>query len=132
MLDLTIFQKVLENGEKGHDQSMHFFKNLPVSTYVRLMEKTSCLIGNSSSGIREGAFIGTPVVNIGTRQNARDRGSNVVDVNYDELEIMDAIKRQVGHGKYSMNPIYGDGKAGERIAEILATEVVNIQKCITY
>ena len=118
--------------EKGLDKSMHFFKNLPISTYVKLMEKTSCLIGNSSSGIREGAFIGTPVVNIGTRQNARDRGLNVLDVNYDKLEITNAIERQVTHGKYSMNPIYGDGKAGIRIAEILATEEVNIQKCITY
>jgi len=118
--------------EKGLDKSMHFFKNLPISTYVKLMEKTSCLIGNSSSGIREGAFIGTPVVNIGTRQNARDRGLNVLDVNYDKLEITNAIERQLVHGKYSMNPIYGDGKAGIRIAEILATEEVNIQKCITY
>jgi UDP-hydrolysing UDP-N-acetyl-D-glucosamine 2-epimerase len=118
--------------EKGLDKSMHFFKNLPISTYVKLMEKTSCLIGNSSSGIREGAFIGTPVVNIGTRQNARDRGSNVIDVDYDELEIRTAIDEQVLHGKYAMNPIYGDGNAGQRIAEILVKEEVNIQKCITY
>lgn len=118
--------------EKGLDKSMHFFKNLPISTYVKLMEKTSCLIGNSSSGIREGAFIGTPVVNIGTRQNARDRGSNVIDVDYDELEIRTAIDEQVLHGKYAMNPIYGDGNAGQRIAEILIKEEVNIQKCITY
>jgi len=118
--------------EKGLDKSMHFFKNLPISTYVKLMEKTSCLIGNSSSGIREGAFIGTPVVNIGTRQNARDRGSNVIDVDYDELEIRTAIDEQVLHGKYAMNPIYGDGNAGKRIAEILVKEEVNIQKCITY
>ena len=118
--------------EKGLDKSMHFFKNLPISTYVKLMEKTSCLIGNSSSGIREGAFIGTPVVNIGTRQNARDRGSNVIDVDYDELEIRTAIDKQVLHGKYAMNPIYGDGNAGQRIAEILVKEEVNIQKCITY
>ena len=118
--------------EKGLDQSMHFFKNLPISTYVKLMEKTSCLVGNSSSGIREGAFIGTPVVNIGTRQNARDRGSNVIDVDYDELEIRTAIDEQVLHGKYAMNPIYGDGNAGQRIAEILVKEEVNIQKCITY
>ena len=118
--------------EKGLDKSMHFFKNLPIPTYVKLMEKTACLIGNSSSGIREGAFIGTPVVNIGSRQNGRDRGSNVMDVNYDEMEIMEAIKLQIAHGKYPMNPIYGNGKAGERIAEILATEEVNIQKCITY
>jgi UDP-hydrolysing UDP-N-acetyl-D-glucosamine 2-epimerase len=118
--------------ERKLDQNMHFFKNLPIETYVRLMRKTACLVGNSSSGIREGAFIGTPVVNIGTRQNGRDRGSNVVDARYAKDEIKTAIARQVSHGRYAMEPIYGDGRAGQRIAEILSTEVVDVQKCITY
>ena len=118
--------------EQKLDRHMHFFKNLPIETYVRLMRKTACLIGNSSSGIREGAFIGTPVVNIGTRQTARDRGSNVLDVLYSKEEIIAAIARQVSHGPYAMEPIYGDGRAGQRIADILSTEVVDVQKCITY
>ncbi len=118
--------------EKKLDRHMHFFKNLPIDTYVRLMRRTACLVGNSSSGIREGAYIGTPVVNIGTRQTARDRGHNVVDVINARDEIKAAIARQVDHGRYAMEPIYGDGHAGERIADILSTEVVNVQKCITY
>ncbi|HBS04742.1 MAG TPA: UDP-N-acetylglucosamine 2-epimerase (hydrolyzing), partial [Leptospiraceae bacterium] len=116
---------------EGGDR-MHFFKNLPIETYVGLMKKTACLVGNSSSGIREGAFIGTPVVNIGSRQNARDRGSNVIDVSYGKDEIKAAIAQQLDHGPYSMEPIYGDGQAGKRIADILATEEVSVQKCITY
>ena len=118
--------------ERKLDRHMHFFKNLPIETYVRLMRKAACLVGNSSSGIREGAFIGTPVVNIGTRQTARDRGSNVLDVPYDKDKIKVAIARQVSHGPYPMEPIYGDGHAGQRIADILSTEVVDVQKCITY
>lgn len=118
--------------EQKLDHQMHFFKNLPIETYVRLMRRTACLVGNSSSGIREGAFIGTPVVNIGTRQNARDRGSNVIDVAYDKDEIKVAIARQIDHGRYAMEPIYGDGHAGDRIANVLSTEVVDVQKCITY
>lgn len=118
--------------EQKLDHQMHFFKNLPIETYVRLMRRTACLVGNSSSGIREGAFIGTPVVNIGTRQNARDRGSNVMDVGYDKDGIKAAIARQIDHGRYAMEPIYGDGRAGERIANVLSTEVVDVQKCITY
>lgn len=118
--------------EQKLDHQMHFFKNLPIETYVRLMRRTACLVGNSSSGIREGAFIGTPVVNIGTRQNARDRGSNVMDVGYDKDEIKATIARQIDHGRYAMEPIYGDGRAGERIADVLSTEVVDVQKCITY
>ncbi len=118
--------------ERKRDRYMHFFKNLPIDTYVRLMRRTACLIGNSSSGIREGAFIGTPVVNIGTRQHARDRGSNVMDSAHDKAEIKSAIARQVNHGHRAMEPIYGDGHAGDRIAEILSTKIVDVQKCITY
>jgi UDP-hydrolysing UDP-N-acetyl-D-glucosamine 2-epimerase len=119
--------------EHGHAQSMHFFKNLPVETYIRLMRQTACLVGNSSSGIREGAYIGTPVVNIGTRQSRRERGPNVVDVDHDESAIRDAVAEQVAHGPYSPADTYGDGQAGERIADILARlGNIEIQKIITY
>lgn len=118
--------------ERKLDRHMQFFKNLPIETYVLLMRKTACLVGNSSSGIREGAFIGTPVVNIGTRQTARDRGSNTLDVPYGKELIKTAIARQVDHGPFAMEPIYGDGHAGQRIAEILSNKEVDVQKCITY
>lgn len=118
--------------ERGFDADMHFFKNLPIATYVWLMRRTACLVGNSSSGIREGAFIGTPVVNIGTRQDMRERGSNVIEVPHDRAAIAAAIRRQVAHGPYAREPIYGDGNAGARIAEILATASPVLQKRITY
>lgn len=118
--------------ERKLDAHMHFFKNLPVETYVRLMKRTACLIGNSSSGIREGAFIGTPVVNIGSRQDMRERGDNVLDAPHDRAAIAAAIRRQVAHGPYALQPIYGEGNAGQRIADTLATCRVNIQKRITY
>lgn len=119
--------------EKGFADRMHFFKNLPTATYIRLMKKAVCLIGNSSSGIREGAYIGTPVVNIGSRQTARERGSNVVDVHHKKTEILGAIKAQAAHGRYNMEDTYGSGTAGEQIAEILASiGRVEVQKLITY
>lgn len=118
--------------EIHHDIPIHFFKNLPTSTYIRLMKKCACLVGNSSSAIREGPFIGTPAVNIGTRQNARQRGANVLDVDYSAQEIAAGIRKQVAHGPYPSESIYGDGHAGRRIADILATCSWNIQKRITY
>lgn len=119
--------------EHGAAENMHFFKNLPIETYVRLMRRVTCLIGNSSSGIREGAFIGTPVVNIGSRQTARERGDNVIDVEHEEQAIVDAIKRQHAHGRYPMQDIYGDGTAGTKIADVLAgLGPVQVQKLITY
>jgi len=118
--------------EKGLDENMHFYKNLPVNHYIYLMKKASCLIGNSSSGIREGAFIGTPVVNIGTRQDMRERGKNVIDVPSETEKILNALERQIEHGPYESEPIYGDGTAGEKIADILSKCSWKIQKRITY
>lgn len=112
---------------------MRFYKNLPAETYLRLMDKTACLVGNSSSGIREGAYIGTPVVNIGSRQQGRERGLNVVDASPNKSSILEAISGQLDHGKYGRNDVYGDGRAGQRIAEIVATlEIVKIQKRIAF
>jgi UDP-hydrolysing UDP-N-acetyl-D-glucosamine 2-epimerase len=118
--------------ERSDDSGIHFFKNLPVDTYIRLMARTACLIGNSSSAIREGAFIGTPAVNVGSRQAMRQRGPNVLDVEHDSEQIADAIGEQVRHGPYERSPIYGDGRAGERIAGILSTCSWRLQKRITY
>lgn len=118
--------------ERKLDRDMHFFKNLPIEIYVSLMRKTACLVGNSSSGIREGAYIGTPVVNIGTREEGRERGRNVTDALHEPHAIAAAMHRQIDHGPYPMEPIYGDGKAGKRIADILAKCKVTVQKRITY
>lgn len=118
--------------ENGFDNKMHFYKNLPIDHYITLMKKTNCLVGNSSSGIREGAFIGTPVVNIGSRQDMRERGENVLDVPYDKKKIYQAIDRQINHGPYKSEPIYGDGSAGIKIASILSKCNWKIQKTITY
>jgi UDP-N-acetylglucosamine 2-epimerase len=96
------------------------------------MAKTACLVGNSSSAIREGSFVGTPAVNVGSRQEGRQRGSNVVDVEYDREQIAAALRAQIEHGPYGHEPIYGDGRAGERIADILSRNTVRIDKRITY
>lgn len=118
--------------EKNPNAVLHAFTNLPIDMYVRLMNNTVCLVGNSSSGIREGAFLGTPCVNIGTRQAGRERGSNVIDVSNEREQITEAIKKQVAHGKYESEPIYGDGTAGKKIADVLYNTSVDVQKRITY
>lgn len=118
--------------EHQDDSRMHFFKNLPAETYIRLMMRTACLVGNSSSGIREGAFLGTPAVNVGSRQAGRQRARNVVDIGHDRREIAGAIQQQIRHGPYASEAIYGEGRAGGRIANILSRCEVAIQKRMTY
>src|SRR3990167_9276545 len=62
---------------------LHTVRSLPPSRFLRLLTQAGCLVGNSSAGIRECSYLGVPVVNIGTRQQGRERGPNVVDVPYD-------------------------------------------------
>lgn len=111
---------------------IHFFKSLPIETYGPILKNASCIVGNSSSGIREAAFLGVPSVNIGSRQAGRERGQNVLDVGYDHLQIEDAIHQQVNHGPYEPDYLYGDGNAGEKIAEILNKYEFQLQKKISY
>ncbi len=111
---------------------LHVFKDLPAETYIHLLNRTACLIGNSSSGLREGALLGTPVVNIGSRQSSRLVGKNVMSVRNDEAEIESAIKEQLRRGRYEMDTIYGDGSAGSKIADTLAQFIPVIQKKINY
>lgn len=118
--------------ERYPHEYLRFYKNFPVEVYVRLMMRCACMVGNSSAAIREGAFLGVPAVNIGTRQMGRERGSNVVDVDHDREQIIRAIERQVEHGRYPSEAIYGDGHAGERIADILSRCELSIQKRISY
>jgi UDP-hydrolysing UDP-N-acetyl-D-glucosamine 2-epimerase len=118
--------------EHENPQMFRFIKNLPLPIYVHLMKKTKCLVGNSSSGIREGAFIGTPVVNIGSRQKGRDKCKNVLDVDYDKNKIIDAILRQIKNGNYEESHIYGDGNASEKIVKILKEINVSPQKRLDY
>jgi UDP-hydrolysing UDP-N-acetyl-D-glucosamine 2-epimerase len=118
--------------EKNNPENIHFFKNMEPDDFLKLIKNSMVLIGNSSVGIRESAFLGIPVVNIGTRQNRRQRGDNVEDVDYNTNQIIEAINKQIEHGSYKSSYIYGDGNAGSRIADILAELPLRFHKTITY
>ena len=114
-----------------HDH-IRFYKNFSLETFLRLMTRCACMVGNSSAAIREGAFLGVPAVNIGTRQRGRERGANALDVDHDRRKIIAAIQKQLRNGRYPSNSLYGDGHASERIANILAECPLQIQKRLHY
>ncbi len=97
----------------------HFYKNFKPDKYLVLINNCKCLIGNSSSGLREGAFLGIPVVNIGNRQQNRESSNNVLNVEGGAQNIYDAILRQIKHGKYSPSNHLGVGDSGAKMVEIL-------------
>lgn len=111
---------------------IHFFKNMEGRDFLRLLFNSKCLIGNSSVGIRECSYLGIPVVNIGTRQSGRERGKNVLDVaHYNRTDIKTAILEKIKSNR-EQDEIYGDGFAGEKIANLLATEKLDFRKIIAY
>lgn len=118
--------------EKYDLEHIHFFKNMEGRDFLRVLYNSRCLIGNSSVGIRECAYLGVPVVNIGSRQNGRERGNNVFDVDYDKKAILGAIKLQWEQGRYPISHVYGGGNAGTKIARALEQMQLTFAKRITY
>jgi UDP-N-acetylglucosamine 2-epimerase len=114
--------------ELGLAHGFHFFRNLPPEVFVKLMAHCACMVGNSSAALREGSFLGTPAVTVGSRQQGRERGPNLVEVDHDQEEIADAIRDQVAHGHYERSYLFGDGAAGKKIADILAVVRPPVQK----
>jgi UDP-hydrolysing UDP-N-acetyl-D-glucosamine 2-epimerase len=125
--------KGIRHFRETHDvPSIYFFKNMAPEDFLRLLVGSKCLVGNSSVGIREAAYLGVPVVNIGDRQEGRDRGPNVIDVGYEREAIIEAVKTQMNNGRYPCNTLYGDGHAGERIANLLTQVQLKVEKRIVY
>lgn len=116
------------------------FKSIPHKDYLGLMKICALIIGNSSSAIIEAPSFNVPVINIGTRQQGRQQGKNVINVTYKKEEIVEAIKRVLYDREFKeqlkgcINP-YGDGHASKRIVNILTNIKLDkklLQKRISY
>jgi UDP-hydrolysing UDP-N-acetyl-D-glucosamine 2-epimerase len=118
--------------ENRKPAKIHFFKNMEPEDFLRLLLGAKCLVGNSSVGIRECSYLGVPAVNIGSRQQRRDRGRNVVDVAPDTAAIRSAIEHSLATPRPEPDNIYGGGDAGARIADLLATVPLRFHKTIAY
>ena len=88
--------------------------------FIAAMARADLMIGNSSAGIIEAASFGTPVLNVGPRQNLRERNANVVDIPATEDALAQGVAGALAQGRHPMVNVYGDGHAGGRIADLLA------------
>jgi UDP-hydrolysing UDP-N-acetyl-D-glucosamine 2-epimerase len=118
--------------EREQPASFHLFRNMFPEDFLRLLVGSTAIVGNSSVAIRECSYLGVPAVNIGSRQQGRERGANVIDVEHDRTAISGAIREHIRRGRAKSDHLYGDGKAGARIAEALATAEFRIEKRLTY
>jgi UDP-hydrolysing UDP-N-acetyl-D-glucosamine 2-epimerase len=118
--------------ENEDPENIWFFKNMNPIDFLRLLKNSCGIIGNSSVAIRECSYLGVPAVNIGGRQRSRERGKNVLDVDYNREEIVRAVRLHMQNGHYPADELYGDGQAGKRIADLLATMPLTFEKRLTY
>lgn len=99
--------------------NVRYMKNLEGHEFLRLLNQSCCLVGNSSVGVRECSFMGTPVVNLGDRQHGRERAPNVRDCGWQVDAIYDAIQEQLRAGRFPSSGLYGQGYAGVEIARVI-------------
>jgi UDP-hydrolysing UDP-N-acetyl-D-glucosamine 2-epimerase len=118
--------------EREQPDHLHLFRNMFPEDFLRLLVHSTAIVGNSSVAIRECSFLGVPAVNIGTRQQGRERGANVIDVDHDRSAIAAAIREHGERGRPGTDHLYGDGGAGRRIADCLAVAPLTIEKRLTY
>jgi UDP-hydrolysing UDP-N-acetyl-D-glucosamine 2-epimerase len=109
-------------------EKMRFITNVPAEEFVALLKRTACLVGNSSAGIKECSYLGTPVVNIGGRQQGRLNGEHVTHVAYDARAIVVAIEAQLRHGGYPPSHIYYQPGTSRTVADLLASAELYTQK----
>lgn len=114
--------------EKNMNANFHYFRNFSPEDYAKILANAKCLVGNSSSFIREGSYLGVPAVLIGDRQQGRECGPNVVFADYDKNNILMKIDEQLNNKNIKKCSIFGKGNAGKLIADKLAKIDLNINK----
>lgn len=114
-----------ENHQPKH---IRFIKDLPAEQFIGLLKKAACLVGNSSAGIKECSYLGVPVVDIGSRQNNRLRAENVLNVDYNQAAIKEAILKQMSHGLYPASNLYYQPDTAKNIVYTLTRVQLYTQK----
>ncbi len=117
------------NGDPGSDgiqaalddRRVDVGTHLPREKFLSLLAGSKAIVGNSSAGLIEAAVLKVPCVNIGSRQDGREKPRNVVDCSYGSRTVRRALKIALGLDTRRVRHPYGDGRAGQRIADILAT-----------
>jgi UDP-hydrolysing UDP-N-acetyl-D-glucosamine 2-epimerase len=111
---------------------MRTITNLTPEDYIRVLARSACAIGNSSSFVRDSSHFGTPVVLVGHRQDGRETDENVIRCEASRDDIEKTIRTHLAHGRYGPSTLYGDGKVSDRIAAALVQAPYYVQKRLHY
>ena len=114
--------------EDNNQIKLRAYKNFEPEEYIPLLDNAVCAVGNSSSFIRDASFLGTPIVLIGSRQNGREYSDAVTHVKPDSVDIFNAVKKQIKHGKYQASTLYGKYGVSNKIVNKILTLNKYVQK----
>ena len=114
-----VSKAIREYRDQRDPQDIRFYINMRPTHYLTLVNDSACLVGNSSVGIRECSFLGQPSVNIGGRQNSRERAENVIDVPVEADAIREAIGTQLDVESYEPSTLYGEGDAAVEMVDAM-------------
>lgn len=120
---------------RDHQHNLNWLRtivNFPPEEYLKILANTACAIGNSSSFVRDAGYFGTPIVLVGNRQEGREHDIHLIRTAPATAKIVDAVKKQLKHGRYAPSKLYGDGYVAERIANALYELKPYIQKRLHY
>jgi UDP-N-acetylglucosamine 2-epimerase len=123
--------EVLRHFREHHEaatEKMRFITNVPADHFIALLKRTACVVGNSSAGIKECSFLGTPVVDIVGRQHGRLSAENVVRVGYELEGIRRAVEQQLAHGRFEPSHIYFKPDASQAMVDVLTSIDLYTQK----
>jgi len=124
----SISREIRVFNDKVKDHNIRFMRYIPPQQYLSLLKASKCLVGNSSAGIKECSYLGVPVVNVGSRQNGRLRGENAIDAKENKESLKRAIQRQVARGRYKPFRAYQKVDTSKKIAHVIATADLYVQK----
>lgn len=110
----TQMNSIFQQGSKQYSH-IHYIYSLGQLTYLSMMKESQMMVGNTSSGIVEAPFLGTPVINIGERQKGRYLCENIINVNNDQIKDLYQIIKEVPNKKFPPNFYFGDGNTSAKI-----------------
>ena len=125
--NFKLYRKASAIKEKYKEEPFHFFRNFSPEDYACVLNNAVCTVGNSSSFIREGAFLGVPAVIVGDRQKNREAGVNIKIVDYSAENIINAIHAQIVTGRYPKSTLFGTGDSGKRIVSKLSEILLRME-----
>lgn len=119
------------NEKRNEKTNIVFCDGFTGEEFLVLLKHCKCIVGNSSVGVRECSYMGVPAINIGKRQNCRERGENLIDVEHKSSMIKFAILNS-DNLKGKKSNLYGCGNSGEQIAILLEAVELKRKGCLTF